>query len=78
MTMVLGDGRTLRASASNIRGEAERPHGAAVLRAKFLALAAPSWGDYAEVALRGLLDIDAVSSIAAWAAAGRAAAAARA
>jgi 2-methylcitrate dehydratase PrpD len=71
MVITLDDGRTLRAEARHIRGEAERPHGAAAMTAKFIALTAPSWGDHAAAALAGLLDAAALSDVAEWAAAAR-------
>jgi 2-methylcitrate dehydratase PrpD len=74
MVIALDDGRTLRAEAQHIRGEAERPHGAAAMTAKFIALTAPSWGDHAAAALSGLLAADTAPDIAAWAAAARQAA----
>jgi 2-methylcitrate dehydratase PrpD len=68
MVIALDDGRTLPAEAQHIRGEAERPYGAAAMTAKFIALTAPSWGDRAAAALAALLDVGATRDIAAWAA----------
>jgi 2-methylcitrate dehydratase PrpD len=76
MVILLDDGRRLHADAQHMRGEAERPHGAAAMTAKFMALTAPSWGDHAAVALAGLLDAAAMPDFAAWAIAARHAAAA--
>lgn len=75
MTVTLVDGATLHAEVAFIRGEAERKHGAAALRAKFLTLTAPSWPQHAETAYTALTNLDALPDMAAWAAATRAAAA---